>query len=188
MKRDEKGLSGGERPLRRPVGGARCASNVLGGILMIAMMLWAVWPMTIYEDTLVGFETRSGLLGSVHLLDMTLVIGLLFGILGNILNRGYVWAIRLVNILYSICYYTYFISIFLLLISMIVIRLGNFNDLITLVILLPFVIWTRRSQKNCRWMDLTSSPEAWSCRIMRNIGSLCWRRGERSRGGEARYA
>jgi hypothetical protein len=161
MKRGETGLNKGERPLRRPVGAPRCATNVLGGIAGMVMWLWGVSAMTIYEDTLVGFETRSGLLGSIHLLDATLALGLFMGLIGNILNRGYVWAIRLVNILYSICYYTYFISIFLLLMSVIFVRLENFNDLITLVILWPLVVWTRRSQKNCRWMDLTSSPEEW---------------------------
>jgi hypothetical protein len=161
MKRDEKGLSGGERLLRRPVGAPRCASTVVGGIFLMAVCLSGVWAVTINDVRSIWFGFESGLFGPLAFIDGFFLIGLSVGILGNILNRGHVWAIRLTNIIYSILYYTYFLSILALLILAIFVLNGNFDYLIVLGLLLPLFIWMRRSQKDCCWLDLRSSPGAW---------------------------
>lgn len=149
------------QPVRRPYGVPRCVSRMLGGSMGLSMLLWVNWATTIYELKTTHFVTEGDIFRAPHPLGSTFVILSIFLVLLWVLNRGSERAIISFNIIFDVIFYFYLLSIIIFLIMSIFVSVSNLGTVLFFLLFLPFGFYLRSIRKNCRWLDLTSSPEEW---------------------------
>jgi Ca2+/Na+ antiporter len=127
----------------------------------LSMLLWVNWATTIYELKTTHFVTEGDIFRAPHPLGSTFVILSIFLVLLWVLNRGSERAIISFNIIFDVIFYFYLLSIIIFLIMSIFVSVSNLGTVLFFLLFLPFGFYLRSIRKNCRWLDLTSSPEEW---------------------------